>query len=421
MRPRRVAYVSHSSLLGGERVLLRLLCALDRARTEPLAVLPGPGPLGDALAREGVPVRETPLAWWIPATHWNEREFLAQLEGLPERAEALERLLRAEGVELVHSNVVVTLEGALAAARMGLPHVWHSRGLFDHRFPPPWSRDDDFLFGVLDRLSDAVVCVSEAVRRQTAPRVPHARVEVVYDGFDAEAFRRLPVTPDAEFRARHDIAPGARVAVSIGGIQRRKGLLDLVEAAALARRSDIVFLLAGAESEPEFAATLKERIGARRLADRFRFLGFQENVRDVLAHADVLVHPSLSEGFGFTVIEAMAAGRPVVATRCGGPEEIVREGVTGRLVAPGDPPALAAAIDRVLEDPGRAAAMGEAGRRDVERFTLEATARRTQDLDDAIAAGQEAPQTASRRAAAGPIADEVLRRGRAAARAGRSD
>src|SRR5690242_6670914 len=89
IRMRRVAHVSHSSQLGGERVLLRLLASLDRSRTEPLLVLPAPGPLGDAAEAIGIRVRVSPLSWWIPATHWGPQEFAAQARGLVERVAAL--------------------------------------------------------------------------------------------------------------------------------------------------------------------------------------------------------------------------------------------------------------------------------------------------------------------------------------------
>lgn len=415
--PRRVAYISHSSLLGGERVLLRLLSALDRTRTDPLLVIPSEGPLAEAVRSLGIATRVTPVAWWIPATHWSAPEFLAQLEGIEDRTSTLEQLLREERVELVHTNVIVTMEGALAAARLSLPHVWHSRGLFDEKFPPSYFNDLPFLLGAVDALTDRVLCVSDAVSRQMGSYCRKARLQVIRDGFDLEGFLSQPVESGPSFRARHGIPPDARLAVTVGGVQRRKGLLDLVEAAASLRRtrSDLVFLVVGAESDPAFAADLRSRIHALGLESFFRFLGFQANVATVLAHGALLVHPSHSEGFGIVLLEAMAAGKPVVATRCGGPEEIVAEGRTGLLVEPQNPSELAGAIEAVLSNPAAAAEMGRAGRKRVASFSLAETARLTQDVYDELPAVSSAEADARRRAAVS-LPREILGRARTAAR-----
>ncbi len=335
----RIAYLSHSSLVGGERVLVRLLSALDRERVEPLAVLPTEGPLRGEIEALSIPVRILPLAWWIPATHWSAGEFLAQLEGLRERAAALAALLEEERVDLVHTGFLVTLEGALAAARLGLPHVWHSRGFFGGGFPPAYLDDTRFFFSVVDLLADALVCVSRGVAEQASEVCRLAGRHVIYDGFDLDAFLGRPVAERGALLARYGIPETARVVASVGGIQRRKGQLDLVEAAAPLARDfpDLVFALAGEAGDAEYLAALKARIQELGLADHFRFIGFEPNVRNLLSVSEALVHPSHSEGFGLAILEAMAAGLPVVATRCGGPEEIVEDGVSGFLAPVSEP------------------------------------------------------------------------------------
>src|SRR4029077_7030742 len=155
---RRTACLGHQSGVGSERVVPNLLAALDRERFEPLVVLPADGPLRAEIEALEIPVHILPLAWWIPATHWRAGEFLAQLAGLRERADALAALLEREEIDLVHTHFIVTLEGALAAARLGVPHVWHSRGFFGGGFPPAWFDDVGFLYSVVDRLADAIVC-----------------------------------------------------------------------------------------------------------------------------------------------------------------------------------------------------------------------------------------------------------------------
>ncbi len=347
----RLALISHSAGGGGaERALARLARFLDREAWQPLVVVPEPGPLADELSSQGIAVSVLPTAWWIPATHWPAAQFVAQLAGLEERAAGLAALLAAERIDIVHSNTVVTLEGAVAAARLGLPHTWHSRGLFDDRFPPPYFGDLAFLFAAFDRLADSLVCVSGAVADQSRAHCREVPVEVVPDGLDLEGLaRRAAAVSRGHVLGQLDLPADARIVACVGGLQRRKGQLDLVLAAAriAGRFPDAFFVLAGSASDPEYVTTLRDHLEELGLTARFRLAGYLD-AAPLLAQCELLVHPSHSEGFGLAVLEALALGRPVVATRCGGPEELVEPGRTGLLVPPAEPEALASAISVVL-------------------------------------------------------------------------
>lgn len=409
----RVAHLCHQSGVGSERVLVRLLSALDRGKVESLAVLPAEGPLRGEIEALGVPIRLSPLAWWIPATHWSAGDFLAQLEGLPARVDALAALLEAERIDLVHTHFIVTLEGALAAARLGLPHVWHSRGFFGGGFPPAYLDDVPFFLSIVDLLADAIVCVSKGVEEQTSSVCRLAPRHVVYDGFDLGAFLARPVEDPGALRARYGIAGSARVVASVGGIQRRKGQLDLVEAAALLAPDfpDLVFALAGEAGDAEYLAAVQGRIAELGLEGHFRRIGFEPNVRNLFFLSEALVHPSHSEGFGLAILEAMAAGLPAVATRCGGPEEIVEDGVSGFLVPVQSPREMAEALRRLLVDPDGARRMGRAAAARARAFTLEATARRMEEVYRLV----QVPPRALRSRLADFVVDEVLTRSRLAA------
>jgi glycosyltransferase involved in cell wall biosynthesis len=208
------------------------------------------------------------------------------------------------------------------------------------------------------------------------------------------------------------------VVASVGGIQRRKGQLDLVEAAAplLQEFPDLVFLLAGEAGDAEYAATLDERIAALGLGGHFRRIGFEPEVRNLFSLSEALVHPSHSEGFGLAILEAMAAGLPVVATRCGGPEEMVEEGVSGFLAPVQSPRELGEALRRLMADRNAARSMGEAAAARARAFTLEATARRTEEVYQSLSA--PSPEKKAWRARlADFVANEVLTRARLAAAA----
>jgi glycosyltransferase involved in cell wall biosynthesis len=414
----RIACLVHQSGVGSERVVANLLSALDRERFEPLVVLPADGPLRSEIEALSIPVHILPLGWWIPATHWRAGDLLAQLAGIGERVDALAALLERERVDLVHTHFIVTLEGALAAARLGLPHVWHSRGFFGDGFPPAWFDDTEFIFSIVDLLADAVVCVSKGVEAQAATVCRLASRRVIHDGFDLDAFLARPVEEPAALRARYGIEAGARVMACVGGIQRRKGQLDLVEAAGPLVREfpDLVFAVAGGAGDAEYLAALEARIAALGLERHVRRIGMEPNIRNLLSMSEALVHPSHSEGLGLALLEAMACGLPVVATRCGGPEEIVEDGISGLLVPVGSPRGLAEGLRRLLADREGARAMGRAAAVRARAFSSEAAARQTEEVYLGI--GRPSGELRALRARlADFVAAEVLTRARQAAAA----
>jgi glycosyltransferase involved in cell wall biosynthesis len=376
----RILHVSHSaSLSGAEQALLRLVEHLDRGRFDSLVVLPTDGPLRAALSELGIETRVLPIRWWIPATHWSASEFMQQIQGLEERWRELARLAVREPVHLIHTNTVVTIEGALAAAALSLPHVWHSRGLFGNGFPPAYFDHRDFFYSVIDELGDHVVCVSKPVRGQASQYLRRTDFTVIPDGFDPS---HGPLSTRAEFLAEFGLSAAARVIVSIGGVQRRKGQLDLIEALARVKADhpEAVLLLCGGAADNSYVDEVQGRIRDLALISCVRFLGFRSDVWNILHHSELVVQPSRSEGFGLAVLEAMAAGKPVIATRSGGPEDIIEDDISGLLVEPGAPGELAAAISSLLGDAGRAHRIADAAPKRAALFTAAASAREFQTL-----------------------------------------
>jgi glycosyltransferase involved in cell wall biosynthesis len=168
--------------------------------------------------------------------------------------------------------------------------------------------------------------------------------------------------------------PG-RVVGFLGRIEPRKGVLDLIDAVPAIRAGapDVRVVVMGDDFYESDAGYL-QRVRAARDVEH---LAWVENAGGVLRHLDVLVAPSHQEPFGTVLSEAMAVGTPVVATRVGGLAEVVEDGVTGMLVEPGDPPALAAGVLQVLE---RREAMGAAAREAARRFGADAYAERVEAL-----------------------------------------
>jgi glycosyltransferase involved in cell wall biosynthesis len=214
------------------------------------------------------------------------------------------------------------------------------------------------------RLCDALVSVSADCAGKIAAACGRP-VRAILNGSSA-----LPSESHAALRAELGVPDGVPLIGAIANLEARKGLRALLDAFARLPRPDARLVVIGADAEPEESSALKDLAAAPALAGRVLLAGYRPNARRYAAAFDVCVVPSLrQESFGLLALDAMRAGRPVVATRVGGLPEVVDDGVTGLLVPPGDPAALAAALERLLADPGLARGLGEAGRRRAaERF-----------------------------------------------------
>lgn len=332
MRILAVCPVAHPG--GAEIGLLRLARRLlARGHAITLAT-PGPGPLDDA----GLPVVRLALG------------------GLERRAGAraaasFPRIRRlAAGHDLVYLNG--TVSGRLLPALVGRRSVLHVHDIVD-RVPRFWS------------LADAVLADSGAV----AEHLPGLDAHVVYCPVELD----VPDAP-APWPPRAGGGDGPVVGF-VGRIEPRKGPLDLVEAAPLIRAGapGARIVLVGDDpydSAPDYARRV-------RAAQDVEHIPWVPDGAAVMRHLDVLVAPSRQEPFGTVLAEAMAAGTPVVATRVGGLAEVVADGVTGRLVTPGRPDELAAAVLEVLAARAR---MGAAARERAQRFGADAYADRVEPI-----------------------------------------
>jgi glycosyltransferase involved in cell wall biosynthesis len=194
---------------------------------------------------------------------------------------------------------------------------------------------------------------------------------VVYNGIDPTPFRSVP-QPEMDNVRRELGLVGVPVVSVFSRLALWKGQHVLLE--ALARLPGVHALLVGAPlfGEDDYAKDLRRQAKALDVADRAHFLGFRRDIPSLMRLSDIVVHTSVApEPFGRVIVEGMLALRPVVAARAGGAAEIVDDGVSGVLVAPGDANALAAALTDLLVNPAKAQALAEAGyKMALERFSL---------------------------------------------------
>jgi len=358
-----VLYVIWSLQMGGaERVVADLARSLDRRLFRPLVCcLNFKGRLAEVLEADGVPV------FALDKRPKLDLRVLLRLV----------RLMRRERVDVVHTHLwTSSFWGRMAGALARVPVVVITEHNLD-----TWRRAPHLLADrLLGRVTDDWVFVSREVEAFYRARLalPPGRGHVVHNGVDLAPFRCRPEA--AEVRARMGLPGAARVAGVVGRLEARKGHRFFLDAMrrVVDRMPGAVGLIVGEGKEKEALLAQRDALG---LGDAVRIVGYWPELAEALAALDVFVLPSLMEGHPLAILEAMAAGKPVVATDVGGNAEAVQPGVTGLLVPPADPTVLADAILSLLAEPGRSRALGEAGRRSLDRrFSLQAAVKANEEL-----------------------------------------
>jgi len=362
-KPVSVAYVLPNLERGGtERHVLDLASRLDRTRYRPFVMTTaGGGPLQADLEARGIPVH---------VLEYPGMGLRSGLAGPPFRQAvsffaAFRRILRSEATEIVHAYLPAgNVLGMAAALGAGVRvRIVSKRALCRYKEGHP-------LFSALEDLANLAAhavmvnsrAVAEEVRR--TERFAARKMFLVYNGVEIEAGLYEPARPPEEL----GLPAGARLVTYVANLREDKAHLCLVEAAAAVAAAvpQVRFLFVGAEGRE--APAVRRRIAELGLSNRVLLAGPRSHVGAILGASAVVAHPGEQEGFSNAILEAMAAARPVVASRAGGNPEAVVHGETGFLAPPGDARAFAGAILRLLRDPDLARAMGEAGRKRAARF-----------------------------------------------------
>ena len=357
-RPIRVLHLITSLDRGGaENYLYTLVTHIDRAHFQmDVAVLRGEGELVSLFREAGVKVH---------LLH-------ARLGTDPTALGRLVSLLRKERYDILHSHLFrADLYGCLAAARLGpaRPRLVSTRHNDDRFFLNPFV--GMIHYWVSGRL-DMIIAISDHIARFTIARGVRdpRRVRRVYHGLRAQDAAEIE-RDRQRVRAELGIGPTDFLVGNVGRLAPQKGQRHLVRAMPhlLGRVPHAHALIAGGgELESELRALARE-LG---VAERVHVLGPRKDVPAIMQAIDAFAMPSIWEGFGIVLLEAMAAAKPIVASRVATIPEVVADGETGYLVAPGDAAALADALASLAADPTLSAAMGLAGRERLERlFSLD--------------------------------------------------
>jgi glycosyltransferase involved in cell wall biosynthesis len=325
---------------GAETVVLNLATRLNPKRFRSVVLLP-PGPwLNPRLKEQGIPVIEVSWKGW-----WDPRGPLAMI-----------RAVREHNVDLIHSHLPdQNFYSCIAGLATGCRTLVTYHGPVE--FQDAESLRGKLKLGFVRRTADRAIVVCHMVKAILQKhRFPEEMIAVVYNGIDP-----APYVQPGKGALRAELGLGAREILvgMIANFRQTKGYDVYVRACAEIQKKipNVTFIAVG-DINDHFAAPIKALHQQLSLGDRFRFLGFRSDVNDILKELDVFVLASTSEGMPLSILEAMASGKAIVATRCGGIPEVVDHGQTGLLVPASDYGALAEAVGRLIADRSEALRLG---------------------------------------------------------------
>lgn len=300
---------------------------------------------------------------------------------LPVRIFKLISLIEKEDVDLVFSNELLLLEGGIAARLTKRPHLYHVHNTLLSTYFRTYL-PEEFIKWFTLKLADRMVFVSQRQMQELfGSSSATKKMRVVTQGFDSQHFSGGD-RAGMNWRLKTGISRNSPLVVLIATSIKDKGQEDFLEAAYIVSKSlpdaEYAIIGGGNKSYIEELNDLALRLGINK---KVFFVDFMEDIAPVYSALDVLVCASMKETFGRTIVEAMLAGKPVVSTRCGGPDDIVIDEVTGLLVPLSSPEEMARAILRILGDGQRASLMGREGKKRAERcYSMQMYARNMEDV-----------------------------------------
>lgn len=358
---------------GAETVFIDLIRSLDPKQYRSVVLITGPGWVKETLESHGI----TPYVF--PAKGSFNLAYLQHILSL----------IKKHDIDLIQSHLMgACVYGGIAGWLARKPVFGTLHGFVDVKSGERFLRLKYFL---VNRLLRNVVMVSHRLKCHFADTgmLTEEKLKVIYNGVDTQCF--VPMDTNANTRVNAKMSalrqelgldPEQIIVGSVGNIREPKGYDHLLRAAALLKDKTVHFVIAG-QGKGRLLDDLLALRSSLGLEDRVHFLGFRADTDAILQQIDIFLLSSTTEGFSIATIEAMAAGCPVIATRSGGPEEIIQPDENGVLVPAADPEAIAAAVSRLadLQNEALREDLAKAGRATVEqRFSLRAMVKAYEEL-----------------------------------------
>ena len=356
-------------MVGAERSLLLLLKNIDRDCFDPIVVLPTSGPLKREIEYLNIKTYEVKSPWWVSGRKNIILTILHFGYNIIQEIIALIRLYKVielEKIDIIYTNTIVNFSGSIVSFITKKSHIWHIREIIPGNPDLHFFLPHKMLFKFILRTSDIIIVNSNATADQF--RSSESKIKVIYNAVDVEEFKNPNPFPNISGVKSTDW-----LVTVVGSLQKRKAQDDAIKAVKIAKEAipNIKLLLVGDGSE-EFKNYLKEMASKLNISDNVIFTGYRDDVPTILRHCKLLLMPSWNEPFGRVVIEAMAAGIPVIGVNSGGVKEIIQDGITGYLIPPKKPLKIAEKMIYLFHHPDLAKEMGNKGKKiAMEKFSIQ--------------------------------------------------
>lgn len=279
------------------------------------------------------------------------------------------RYLRKHRPQILHTQLEFSdILGTIAARLLGIPCVstLHTLDIFEEKKSATWRLK--LRWFVLRNFCDKIIAVSDITRRHhlDGGRLGEKKTITIYNGLDISRFQKPDASVQQALRQSLDLPPNRQIIITVAVLREPKGIQFMLKAlpAILENKPDTHYLIVG---DGEYGDTLRDLAAGLGIEGHVTFTGRRTDIPALLSIGDMFVLPTLKDALPTVLIEALAAGTPIVASNVGGVPEIVQDQVNGLLVPPGDPAELAQACLKLLQDKGLASQFIQAGNEMVRR------------------------------------------------------
>ncbi len=316
--------------------MLLLLKNLNRDLFEPIVVLPRNGPLEEEMLQLNIKIYEVASPRWVRLRAHKDniiRRIIQEIKAIVR----LYRVIKEEKIDVIYTNTIVNFSGAITAFITKRPHIWHIREILPGNPDLHFFLPHRMLFTFISKSSDKIIANSKATTSQFQGMNTNNKLRVIYNAQERNESDR-----HNSLHRINGVEPADWLVAVVGTLQKRKAQDDAIRAVKIAQRviTNIKLLLIG-DGQKEYKDYLKNLCLELDIAKQIVFTGYRNDVPKILSRCKLLLMPSWNEPFGRVIIEAMAAGIPVVGTKSGGAKEIIQEGITGYLVPPKTPSEMA--------------------------------------------------------------------------------
>lgn len=373
--PRKILYIHPSNeLYGADRSLLRLVTTLDPTQFQPVVAVANDiayeeGLLTAELAKVRIPSQKLKLGV-LRRRYFTPLGMVQFSYQTLQTAVSLATFCRRQQISLIHSNSSAVISGGLAAKLARIPHVWHIREIIEQ--PPLLNR---FIATNLALFATKVIAVSTPTKDNLLESRPSLqnKIHVIHNGIDIEKFSHVSPTARQTIRTSWDIPSDKLVIGMVGRISSWKGQTFLLNAMQIVIQTNpnahLVFVGGNVPGEEWRLQELQQKIVDMNLAQQVHLQPFSLGIPQILAGFDIFALPSTKpDPFPTVILEAMAAGKPIVATAHGGPIEQIEHGVSGLLVSPTNPQEMANALQHLLTDTHARQNMGQAAQKRAQQY-----------------------------------------------------